>query len=99
MEKTKSDTSRSIRICCDGVFDLFHFGHARLFKNCKAEFERAELVVGTTTDEDTLKLKGKQVMNEHERKETLKQCKWVDEVVSCPWIITVVSIKFDIGIS
>ena len=94
-----TDKSQLIRIYCDGIFDLFHFGHARLFRNCKSNFENVEMVVGTTSDEETLKLKGKQVMNQYERQETIKQCKWVDEVICpCPWIVSVVILNFKVAI-
>jgi len=86
-----NDPAHPVRLYCDGVFDLFHFGHARLLEYCKKLFKHTVLVVGVTSDEDTLREKGKQVMTQTERAETLKHCKWVDEVVCpCPWIPTVV---------
>lgn len=48
------------------------------------------LVVGVSGDRETIEKKGKIVMNEFERTEILKHCKWVDEVVCpCPWVITI----------
>jgi choline-phosphate cytidylyltransferase len=40
-------------------------------------------------DNETIEKKGKIVMNEFERSDILRPCKWVDEVICpCPWIIT-----------
>ena len=40
------------------------------------------------SDSVTHKLKGKTVMNEKERYESLRHCKWVDEVIEdAPWVI------------
>jgi len=46
--------------------------------------------VGVSGDKETIEKKGKIVMNEVERTEILKHCRWVDEVICpCPWILTV----------
>eukprot|EP00483_Globobulimina_turgida_P007913 UN07929 len=68
---------------------MTHFGHFRLFKNIKAKFPNAIVVVGVSGDEETIRLKGQTVMNEVERKESISFCRYVDEVICpCPWIIT-----------
>ena len=75
-------------IYTDGVFDLFHFGHANLLKQAKELFEDSYLLVGVCKDEDVIPLKGPVVMTYEERCKSVKHCKWVDEVVyDAPWII------------
>lgn len=40
-------------------------------------------------DKETIEKKGKIVMNEEERSEIIKHCRWADEVICpCPWIVT-----------
>ena len=91
LEGLGNDPGNPVRLYSDGVFDLFHFGHARLLENCKKMFKYTTLVVGVTSDAETQNEKGRPVMTEHERAETLKHCRWVDEVVyPCPWIPSVV---------
>jgi len=80
---------RPFRIYLDGVFDMAHYGHYRLFKQVKDHFPNSYIIVGVSSDEETLRLKGQTLMNESERAESIGHCKWVDEVIMpCPWIIT-----------
>ncbi|CAD5327973.1 unnamed protein product [Arabidopsis thaliana] len=65
-----SSSDRPVRVYADGIFDLFHFGHARAIEQAK-------------------KSSGKTVMTESERYESLRHCKWVDEVIpDAPWVLT-----------
>ncbi|KAF7698527.1 putative choline-phosphate cytidylyltransferase [Cucumispora dikerogammari] len=75
-------------IYCDGVYDLFHYGHSRLLLQAKTLFPCVRLIVGVTSDKDTFYHKGITAMNAKDRAESVRHCKYVDSVISnCVWVL------------
>ncbi|KAJ6520636.1 cholinephosphate cytidylyltransferase [Mycena vulgaris] len=79
---------RPVRIYADGVYDLFHFGHALQLRQAKLSFPSVYLLVGVNSDEQVRDHKARGIMTHAERLEAARHCRWVDEIVAeAPWII------------
>jgi cytidyltransferase-like protein len=92
VEAARGDRSgRRYRVYCDGIFDVFHLGHMKMLEQAKKALGdpiKTELIVGVCSDELTHRLKGPTVMNDTLRYESVRHCKWTDEVVEdAPWEI------------
>ena len=80
------DLNIKTRSYITGVWDSFHYGHLRIFKKIKnyGNF----VIAGIHTDDDVMTYKSKPKMKYEFRLEMLEQCKYVDEIIEAPTIVT-----------
>ncbi|KAM6957504.1 ethanolamine-phosphate cytidylyltransferase-like [Aplochiton taeniatus] len=78
---------RSIRVWCDGCYDMVHYGHSNQLRQAKAMGDY--LIVGVHTDAEISKHKGPPVFTQAERYKMVRAIKWVDEIVEgAPYVTT-----------
>lgn len=81
-------SDRPIRIYADGVYDLFHVGHSLQLRQAKLSFDNVHLIVGVCSAQTCQSHKSKPVMSDFERAESVRNSRWVDEVIEdAPWVI------------
>ena len=66
-----------------GTFDLFHSGHVNFLRRCKEiAGESGKVVVSLNTDDFVSRYKGlAPIIDETEREQVLRACRYVDDVV------------------
>jgi len=78
-----------MKLFCDGVFDLLHYGHINHFKKIKELYPNSYLLVGILNDEESTLYKRQPIFNERKRLQLVESCKYVDEVtLDYPSIMT-----------
>ncbi|MDY3560236.1 adenylyltransferase/cytidyltransferase family protein [Gemmata sp. JC673] len=68
-----------LRVLIDGVFDLFHVGHVRLFARAKALY--GHVTAGVIDDATTATYKRWPVVPHEHRVEVVRACRYVDAVI------------------
>lgn len=72
---------KKLRVYANGVWDLFHYNHVRLFKKIKEMFPDCHLIIGVHTSECVCAYKREPILTYEERSEVVQSCVYVDEIV------------------
>jgi len=76
-----------IRVYTDMAADMFHVGHLNLIKRAREQGDY--LIVGVHSDQDIASYKRRPVIEEQDRYEIIRSCRYVDEVIEdAPLIMT-----------
>lgn len=76
-------------IYCDGIFDMFHYGHIEHLRKAKNLYDDVYLMVGVVNDKDAEGYKRQPIMNENIRYELVKSIIYVDKVIkNAPMVMT-----------
>jgi cytidyltransferase-like protein len=70
---------KQVRVYVDMVGDMWHYGHVNFCRQARSLGDF--LIVGICKDEDVIPYKRVPVLAGHERVESAKGCRYVDEVL------------------
>ena len=74
--------------CCRHVSDVFFPRHALQLRQAKLSFPRVHLLVGCCSDALCAQHKSAPAMTHAERCESLRHCRWADEILpDAPWVV------------
>lgn len=74
-------TRPKLNVYTGGTFDLFHYGHVNLLRQCHEIANGGKVTVALNTDEFSNSYKQPTVMSLGERMEVVGACRYVDEVI------------------